>query len=100
MRDTSHPVVFAISPSSASPGDSVNCTITMDALSGADQDVSLNPSSATAFSNLPSEVTVAAGSLSVTFAARVGPNASGQATITASANGESAVSNVLLIVPG
>src|ERR1051326_2434109 len=87
IRTGERPVVFGINPSVAYSGDTVQCTVTLDAATTEDLSLTVSQSSPCLFSSLPATVTVPAGQDHVIFSATLSSSASGTSSLSASANG-------------
>lgn len=99
VQDGGRPVIFAISPSTAHPGDTILCTVTLDNTVSSDSDVAISPFSASKFSSVPTLVTVPSGDDHVSFYATLSTTASGSVWLSASANGGTVLSPVESITP-
>jgi hypothetical protein len=97
-RDTTHPVVFSTDTTSPHPGDTVNCTVTLDQTTSSDLSLAIGASDGSLFV-LPDTVTVPAGNSQVSFSVTVKRTASGSATLSATANGGTATSSTIAITP-
>lgn len=74
---------ITMSPSSAPAGSTVSFTVTLNQTAYSNQTVNISCSDSTAFTDLPSSVTVLAGNNTVAFSATLSPTADGNYTVTA-----------------
>jgi hypothetical protein len=81
------PSDVTFNPPSCNAGDSVNCTVTLDGTPTADQAVQITADHPSAFTNLPSSITVAANTNSKQFSVQTSSSfGAGSVTVTAACN--------------
>lgn len=99
LLDGRQPDVVTVGPSAVHGGDPVLCTVHMNGQVDSDTTVAISTSDSASFPYLPATVTVPAGSDYVSFYTYVGWYASGNPTISASANGLNKTSAAETILP-
>ena|SRR5687767_8548701 len=87
MAEGVFPIITVLNPSSPDPGSQITVTVTVQGTQSGGRDLSITSSPSGYFSSIPSSVSVPDNVNQVQFSATVSTTASGNGSVTASANG-------------